>query len=123
LQQVFWNLLSNAVKFTPAGGAVHVRVHPGPHRHDIEVQDSGRGIDEHSLGDIFTAFNKQREGNETGLGLGLFIAKHIVELHGGSLRVASPGIGKGATFIVALPNLAAGNAHGGADNAKNRKAS
>jgi signal transduction histidine kinase len=105
LQQLFWNLLSNAVKFTPAGGSVEVRVNPGASVHEIEVRDSGQGIDERSLADVFAAFNKQREGNEKGLGLGLFIAKHIADLHGGSLRAASPGIGKGATFTVTLPHL------------------
>jgi signal transduction histidine kinase len=106
LQQLFWNLLSNAVKFTPAGGTVRLRVLPGTERHLIEVTDTGQGIAEQFLPEVFGAFNKQQSQNAGGLGLGLFIARHIVELHGGVIDVTSGGAGQGATFTVSLPALA-----------------
>jgi signal transduction histidine kinase len=106
LQQLFWNLLSNAVKFTPAGGMVRLRVIPGAQRHLIEVSDTGQGIAEQFLPEVFGAFNKQQSHNAGGLGLGLFIARHIVELHGGTIEVSSGGAGQGATFTVSLPALA-----------------
>ena len=110
LQQLFWNLLSNAVKFTPAGGTVRLRVLPGAERHLIEVTDTGQGIAEQFLPDVFGAFNKQQSQNAGGLGLGLFIARHIVELHGGVIDVTSGGAGQGATFTVSLPALAGASA-------------
>ena len=110
LQQLFWNLLSNAVKFTPAGGMVRLRVLPGAHRHLIEVSDTGQGIAEQFLPEVFGAFNKQQSHNAGGLGLGLFIARHIAELHGGTIAVESGGAGQGATFTVSLAALAGGPA-------------
>ena len=110
LQQLFWNLLSNAVKFTPAGGRVRLRVLPGAHRHIIEISDTGQGIAEQFLPDVFGAFNKQQSHNAGGLGLGLFIARHIVELHGGTIEVESGGAVQGATFTVSLPALAGASA-------------
>ena len=106
LQQLFWNLLSNAIKFTPAGGTVRIRVLPGPQRHLIEVSDTGQGIAEQFLPEVFGAFNKQQSHNAGGVGLGLFIARHIAELHGGTIEVSSGGAGQGATFTVSLPALA-----------------
>jgi signal transduction histidine kinase len=103
LQQLFWNLLFNAVKFTPSGGTIGVRVRPGTDWHEIEVRDSGRGISKQALPHLFDAFNKQQQDNEHGLGLGLFIAKHIAELHGGTISVTSPGNNLGAAFTVVLP--------------------
>ncbi|HEV7519147.1 MAG TPA: ATP-binding protein [Thermoanaerobaculia bacterium] len=107
LAQVFWNLLNNAVKFTPAGGTLSLRSsRPAPGRLAVEVADSGIGIDPEVLPRIFDGF-EQGERTITrrfgGLGLGLAISKAIVELHGGSLRVASGGRGQGATFTVELP--------------------
>jgi len=106
LQQIVWNLLTNAVKFTPDAGAVHVRVrraHPGV---EIAVTDTGRGIPRDFLPHVFEAF-RQADGSTTrhhgGLGLGLSIVKHLVEAHGGTVRVDSGGEGCGATFTVALP--------------------
>ena len=110
LQQLFWNLLSNAVKFTPAGGRVRLRVLPGAQRHIIEISDTGQGIAEQFLPDVFGAFNKQQSHNAGGLGLGLFIARHIVELHGGTIEVESGGADQGATFTVSLPALAGASA-------------
>ena len=106
LQQVFTNLLSNAVKFTPPGG--HVTVSAG-RRADgvvVMVSDTGRGIPADLVPFIFEPF-RQAEGAQrrthTGLGLGLAIVRHVVELHGGTVEVASEGPGKGATFSVRLP--------------------
>lgn len=103
LQQVLWNLLLNAVKFTPAGGAVRISIGQGNTHLDINVQDTGQGIASADLPHVFNAFTLQTEGNTTGLGLGLYIARRIVELHGGTLTVASPGQNKGTTFTVRLP--------------------
>lgn len=103
LQQLFWNLLFNAVKFTPAGGLVQVEVRAGTDMHEVEIRDTGRGIEAHALPLIFEAFTKQQQDNAAGLGLGLFIAKHIAERHGGSIRAFSVGPGKGTTFNVSLP--------------------
>jgi PAS domain S-box-containing protein len=110
LTQVFWNLFSNAVKFTPASGTITVRSSraetPSGPELVVEVADSGIGIDAEALPRIFDAFN-QGEGTITrrfgGLGLGLAISKAIVELHGGTLAVASAGKDQGAVFSVRLP--------------------
>jgi signal transduction histidine kinase len=110
LQQVFWNLLSNAVKFTPPGGSVHVRVEPSdPDFVAVAVSDSGEGIAAEFLPQIFERFRQLATGPQgrSGLGLGLAIAKELVELHGGSLRVASEGERQGSTFTVTLPRAAA----------------
>jgi signal transduction histidine kinase len=103
LQQLFWNLLSNAVKFTQAEGQVGVEVIAGGDMHLVRVTDTGQGIAEQFLPEVFGAFNKQQEQNAEGLGLGLFIARHIAELHGGAISVESAGIGQGTVFTVSLP--------------------
>jgi signal transduction histidine kinase len=112
LQQVFWNLLSNAVKFTPVSGTIEVRVQRNARTYAVSVADSGSGIEESLLPRIFDPFTKQHKANAQGLGLGLSIARHIVEQHGGSIRVESAGPNKGATFHVTLPSweAAAGDA-------------
>lgn len=103
MQQVFWNLIKNAIKFTPAEGAVAVRTwNPMPGRISVTVKDTGVGIPEDALPNIFKAFeqgaiSKQKFG---GLGLGLAIAKSIVELHDGSILAESEGLGHGASFTV-----------------------
>ena len=105
LQQVFWNLLKNAIKFTPPGG--RIRIFSMNLRSDllrIEVRDSGKGIAPGVGPRIFDPF-EQAENSE-GLGLGLAICKNIVELHGGRITASSPGVGKGATFIVEIPVVA-----------------
>ena len=105
LQQVLWNLLLNAVKFTPPGGAIDVNiatdVEAGQVR--IDIADSGQGIDADDLQHVFGAFTLQTEANASGLGLGLYIARRIVELHGGTLTAASRGAGQGSTFSIVLP--------------------
>src|SRR5215475_5736216 len=106
LQQVIWNLLSNAVKFAPNGGRVDVRLERADSHVEIIVADNGQGIRPEFLPYVFERFRQEYGGTnrqQGGLGLGLAIVRHIVELHGGTVRVASEGLGKGATFTVALP--------------------
>jgi PAS domain S-box-containing protein len=106
LQQVFWNLLSNAVKFTPKGGRVTVRLERTSSHLEISVSDTGQGISAEFLPFVFDRF-RQADSTTTrkhgGLGLGLAIVRHLVELHGGTVRAESAGIGEGATFTVTLP--------------------
>jgi len=106
LQQVVWNLLSNAVKFTPEGGLVQVRLERAGSQVEIAVSDTGAGIDPAFLPHVFERFRQadQRTSRQYGgLGLGLSIVRHLVELHGGSVRADSPGEGAGSTFTVTLP--------------------
>src|SRR6266540_2843331 len=106
LQQVVWNLLSNAVKFAPNGGRVEVRLERADSYVEIVVADNGQGIKPEFLPYVFERFRQEDGGTnrqQGGLGLGLAIVRHIVELHGGTVGVASEGLGKGATFTVALP--------------------
>jgi signal transduction histidine kinase/CheY-like chemotaxis protein len=106
LQQVFWNLLSNAVKFTPKEGRIEVRLERLSSQALVKVIDSGIGIRADVLPFIFERF-RQADGSMTrahgGLGLGLAIVRQLVELHGGTVEVTSPGEGQGATFTVCLP--------------------
>ena len=106
LQQVVWNLLSNAIKFAPNGGRVEVRLEQVNSQVEIAVADNGQGINTEFLPYVFDRF-RQEDGEMSrqhgGLGLGLAIVRHIVELHGGEVRAASEGLGKGSTFTVALP--------------------
>ncbi len=106
LQQVIWNLLSNAIKFTPEGGKVTVELEGTNSGVLIRVSDTGNGIDPEFIPHVFERF-RQGDNSTTrthnGLGLGLAIVRHLVELHGGTVCVESSGIGKGATFIVNLP--------------------
>ncbi|WP_414580838.1 PAS domain S-box protein [Scytonema sp. PCC 10023] len=108
LQQVIWNLLSNAVKFTLAGGRVEIRLQRVSSLAQITVSDTGKGIDPDFLPHVFEYF-RQEDGATTrkfgGLGLGLAIVRHLVELHGGTVRAESAGVGQGATFTVSLPLL------------------
>jgi PAS domain S-box-containing protein len=110
LQQVFWNLLSNAVKFTPRGGEIEVTVKSLPGEYEVSVADTGEGIAPEFLPRVFDRF-RQADASTTrrygGLGLGLAIVKQLVELHDGTVRVSSEGVGKGATFTVLLPSTAA----------------
>ncbi len=113
LQQVFWNLLSNAVKFTPAGGRVDVRVWFVDDQVLVSVSDTGIGIEPSFLPSVFDRF-RQADSTTTrtqgGLGLGLSIVRHIVELHGGRIEARSGGVGQGAVFTVSLPRVV-GDAH------------
>jgi signal transduction histidine kinase len=103
LQQVLWNLLLNAIKFTPPGGSIDVNITVGASDVKIDIADSGQGIEADDLQHVFGAFTLQTHANATGLGLGLYIARRIVELHGGVLTVASKGAGQGSTFSLVLP--------------------
>jgi signal transduction histidine kinase len=103
LQQVLWNLLLNAIKFTPPGGAVRLRISKTDSHVEIDVSDNGQGISAADLPHVFGAFTLQTQGNATGLGLGLYIARRIVELHDGALTVASAGRNMGTTFTIRLP--------------------
>ena len=106
LQQVVWNLLANAIKFTPAGGSVEVQLARAGDNAELRVSDTGGGISADFLPYIFDRF-RQADGSSTrrhgGLGLGLAIVRHLVELHGGTVHVESAGQGHGATFTIQLP--------------------
>jgi PAS domain S-box-containing protein len=106
LQQVLWNLLSNAVKFTPTGGRISVVLERVNSHVEIVVEDTGIGIRAEFLPFVFDRF-RQADSTITrrhrGLGLGLSIVRNLIEMHGGSVRVKSPGENQGSTFIVALP--------------------
>lgn len=106
LQQVVWNLVSNAIKFTPEGGRVSVLVERRESAVDIVVTDTGKGISTEFLPHIFDRF-RQAEGGTTrahgGLGIGLAIVRHLVELHGGTVEARSEGQGRGSSFVVHLP--------------------
>jgi signal transduction histidine kinase len=106
LRQVVWNLLTNAVKFTPAGGEINVTLMRAGLNVHLIVADTGTGIGADVLPHVFEAF-RQEDSSTTraheGLGLGLALVKHIVELHGGAVRAESAGRDAGATFTVTLP--------------------
>src|SRR5262245_8839162 len=106
LQQICWNLLSNAVKFTPAAGQVRVTLKRVDSEIKLTVNDTGRGISPHFLPYVFDRFRQAEtmvNRTSTGLGLGLSIARHVVELHGGVIEASSEGEGRGATFTVTFP--------------------
>jgi signal transduction histidine kinase/ActR/RegA family two-component response regulator len=109
LQQIVWNLLTNAVKFTPKGGRVQIRLERINSHIEITVADSGKGISADFLPYVFERF-RQADSSSTrsygGLGLGLAIVRHLVELHGGTVHADSPGEGLGATFTIKLPLMA-----------------
>jgi signal transduction histidine kinase len=106
LQQVVWNLVMNAVKFTPAGGRVDVTLRRAGANLEIVVADTGEGISANVLPHVFERFRQEDSSSiraHGGLGLGLALVRHLVELHGGHVHAASPGKGHGATFTVTLP--------------------
>ncbi|MDY6897726.1 MAG: ATP-binding protein, partial [Cyanobacteriota bacterium] len=106
LQQIFWNILSNAVKFTPLGGKVNIGLIYNNSQATIQITDTGKGINSEFLPYVFDYFRQENSSstrNTGGLGLGLAIVRHLVELHGGNIQVESPGIGEGTTFIVEIP--------------------
>jgi len=110
LQQIVWNLASNAVKFTGKGGHVQIQLHSVNSYVDIVVSDTGQGISSEFLPYVFDRF-RQADATSTrshgGLGLGLAIVRHLVEMHGGTVFANSPGEGMGATFTVKLPLIVA----------------
>ncbi|MBV9673616.1 MAG: HAMP domain-containing histidine kinase [Verrucomicrobia bacterium] len=109
LDQVLGNLLSNALKFTPSGGVVTVELSKAPATAVIVVKDSGRGVSREFLPHIFKRFSQDKVnyGEGGGLGLGLAICEHLVELHGGSISAESAGLGHGTTIKVELPTISA----------------
>jgi signal transduction histidine kinase len=123
LQQVVWNLLSNAIKFTPAGGRVAVRLERADADVQISVCDTGDGIGRDFLPFVFDRF-RQADGTSTrrngGLGLGLSIVRHLVELHGGTVQADSPGEGCGTTFTIRLPLASARKGTKGSAGASKR---
>ncbi len=109
LQQVMWNLMSNAIKFTPKGGRVQVVLQRTGSQVEVAVSDSGVGIDGNFLPHVFEPFQQATGGSmrrHGGLGLGLSIVRHIVELHGGEITAESEGAGLGSKFTVKFPVLA-----------------
>jgi CheY-like chemotaxis protein len=106
LRQAIWNLLSNAVKFSNEGGRVEARLARAGNKIEIAVSDTGVGIDPEFMPHVFERF-RQANGALTrghgGLGIGLAMARHIVEMHGGDISASSPGKGQGATFKIELP--------------------
>ena len=106
LRQIIWNLLANAVKFTPKGGRVQIKLETVDSHVELTVADDGIGIDAATLPFVFERF-RQSDGSTTrkhgGLGLGLAIVRHLVELHGGSVAASSAGLGQGAVFTVSFP--------------------
>jgi signal transduction histidine kinase len=106
LRQAVWNILANAVKFTDRGGEVDVRLRQEGSRAEIEVEDNGIGIPPEFLPHVFERFSQLDSSttrSQGGLGLGLAIARHLVELHGGTVQARSGGEGQGSTFVVSLP--------------------
>jgi signal transduction histidine kinase/ActR/RegA family two-component response regulator len=106
IQQVIWNLVSNAIKFTPKGGKIRVTLARDKSSLQIEVSDNGQGISPELLPYVFDRFRQADSSSRRkfgGLGLGLSIVKHLVEMHGGTVEARSPGEGLGSTFIVRLP--------------------
>jgi signal transduction histidine kinase/ActR/RegA family two-component response regulator len=124
LQQVVWNILSNAVKFTPQGGRITVKLEPVDSNIELVISDTGVGISAKFLPHMFERFRQAEAGTTRrhgGLGLGLAIARHIVELHGGTIQAESAGEGQGATFRVRLPQVAEdtqAEQHGGGPKGK-----
>jgi PAS domain S-box-containing protein len=119
LQQVMWNLLSNAIKFTPNGGEINVTLKGNGANAQISVRDTGQGIEKQFLPFVFERFS-QADGTSTrkygGLGLGLAIVRHLIELHGGTVKVESDGINQGTTFTVSLPVITARETESGDEN-------
>src|SRR5258706_7707421 len=106
MQQVVWNLLTNAIKFTPKGGKVQVVLERASSHVELSISDTGKGISADFLPHVFERFSQSdasRTRSHNGLGLGLAIAKNLVELHGGSGMAKSAGVGKGSAFIGLLP--------------------
>ncbi|OKH44894.1 histidine kinase [Calothrix sp. HK-06] len=106
LQQVIWNLISNAIKFTPEGGRIQVSLSKVDLSVSLTVTDTGIGIKPDFLPYVFDRFRQEDSSirrNTGGLGLGLSIVKQIIELHGGTVKATSPGVGQGATFTIVLP--------------------
>ena len=119
LQQVLCNLLANAIKFTPSGGRIQVRLECSGSQVQVHVGDTGIGIRQEFLPHVFEAFRQDKtvSSNSHGLGIGLAVARHLAELHGGAIQVESQGEGQGATFTLTLPSLSPSDGKASADRA------
>jgi len=120
LQQVVWNLLANALKFTPPGGGIDVRLEEAGSGLRLAVSDTGSGVAPELLPYVFDRFRQADSSSRRsagGLGLGLALVKELVELHGGTVDVASPGAGRGTTFTVTLPVRPVGDPDAGCGRA------
>ncbi|PYR03260.1 MAG: hypothetical protein DMG00_26815 [Acidobacteria bacterium] len=115
LKQVVWNVLANAIKFTPAGGHVTVVLTATDRGFRLEVSDTGIGIDPDFLPHVFERFRQATNAPtpQRGIGLGLAIVRHLVELHGGRITAESAGVGRGSTFVIELPPMFAAQAAAG----------
>lgn len=106
LQQIVWNILSNAIKFTPAQGRVSMRLLRSEHEAELSISDTGKGISSEFLPYLFERF-RQADATTTrkfgGVGLGLALVRHLIEMHGGTVRAESEGEGRGSTFTISLP--------------------
>jgi PAS domain S-box-containing protein len=110
LQQIFWNLLTNAVKFTPKDGLIEIRVRRADDLAQVVIKDTGEGIPADFIPHVFERFSQVDSSSSRkhgGLGIGLYVVRQLVKLHGGKVEVESEGAGKGTTFIVELPTLRA----------------
>lgn len=105
LQQVIWNLLANGIKFTPQNGHIQVELNHIDGYIQIKVSDTGQGISSEFLPYVFDRFRQAEGTKKSGLGLGLAIVRHLVQLHSGTVAVESPGVGQGATFTIKLPEI------------------
>jgi signal transduction histidine kinase len=106
VHQVVWNLVSNAIKFTPSGGTVTVELSEDERWVELRVRDTGVGIEPEFIPHVFERFRQEdgaRTGSHDGLGLGLAITRHLVQLHGGTVAAESGGPGTGALFVVRFP--------------------
>jgi PAS domain S-box-containing protein len=126
LQQIAWNLLSNAVKFTPRGGRVHARIALVESNVELQIVDTGQGIDSEFLPHVFERFRQadsRFSRDHGGLGIGLSIVRELVQLHGGVVTVHSDGAGQGSTFVVRLPAMMdrAGRRRGSAKPGRRRR--
>src|SRR5262249_55617776 len=123
LTQVFANILNNAAKFTPRDGEIALVARIEGTRARVSIRDNGPGIPPSLLGEIFAAFRQvdtSLSRSQSGLGIGLWLAKQIVEMHGGSIAAYSEGTGKGSEFVVSLPLLTTAPA-GHADDDRERR--
>jgi signal transduction histidine kinase len=103
LEQVVSNVVANGVRYTDPGGQLRIELTPGSEQAVLTISDTGRGIPADLLPHVFEPFLKGDTASKHGLGVGLAVARHLVELHGGSIRASSAGRGKGSEFIVVLP--------------------
>jgi CheY-like chemotaxis protein len=118
LAQILANLLDNAAKYTPAGGEISVSARHDGGAIEVVVSDNGEGISPEALPRLFEMFSRGGRASGGGLGIGLALARHLAQMHGGTLHARSEGLGKGAQFILRLPAVEAGPARAGSVRAE-----